>query len=64
MGRWKMRLANFPLNGREENMRNVLGLENIIKEDFGAQPKVEFLIIQKIQRHGDIAMKIVHNMKV
>ena len=59
-----MRLVNFRLDGMEENLRNVLSLENIIKKDFGAQPEVEFLIIQKTQRHGDIAMKIVHSMKV
>ena len=59
-----MRRVNFRSNGREENMKNVQSLENTTKKDFGAQPQVVFLIIQKIQRHGDIAMKIVHNMKV
>ena len=59
-----MRRVNFRSNGREENMKNVQSLENTTKKDFGAQPQEVFLIIQKIQKHGDIAMKIVHNMKV
>ena len=61
MDQYQTKNANFHSNGREKFMTNVQMME---KEDFGAQPKEELLIILKIQRHGDIVAILAHITKV